>query len=307
MRLVVRRGESEAREHGVEQCGSVVLRQQGLFPCARSGRGLVSEPHRALERGRWNHTSVPQRRGRVRPVPGAGRSAMSTSRADTNQTADRTPEDLVRVREAAQAVGVTDATVRTWIARGHLTAYLVLQPAPITIQVSLAAVRTLQPPRDPQTPPDTLPIFPVAGATGVPRALIASWMRWSLQPTWEGRLGALLRVADVRALAQQRGRLPRSDEAGEDAVALNDGHPAVPADLVSVREAARSVGMTPSAVQTWIRRGRLSAQPGPLGRQVSLADVQAIASQRPGGPRPWRTRRCLPTPSCCGTPRARRA
>jgi len=47
MRLVVRRGESEAREHGVEQCGSVVLRQQGLFPWARSGRGLVSEPHRA--------------------------------------------------------------------------------------------------------------------------------------------------------------------------------------------------------------------------------------------------------------------
>jgi len=64
MRLVVRRGESEAREHGVEQCGSVVLRQQGLFPCARSGRGLVSEPHRALERGRWNHTSFPQHRGR---------------------------------------------------------------------------------------------------------------------------------------------------------------------------------------------------------------------------------------------------
>jgi len=69
---------------------------------------------------------------------------MSVSRTDTNQTADWTPEDLVSVREAAQAVGVTDATVRAWIARGHLTAYPVLQPAPITIQVSLGAVRTLQ-------------------------------------------------------------------------------------------------------------------------------------------------------------------
>ncbi len=265
MRLVVRRGESAAREHGVEQCGSVVLRQQGLFPCARSGRGLVSEPHRALERGRWNHTSFPQRRGRVRPVPGAGWSAMSASRADTNQTADRTPEDLVRVREAAQAVGVTDATVRTWIARGHLTAYPVLQPAPITIQVSLAAVRTLQPPRDVQTPPDALPIFAVARAAGVPRALIASWMRWSLLPTWEGRHGALLRVADVRTLARQRGRLPRSDEAGEDAVAMNDSRPVARADLMSVREAARTVGVTPSAVHTWIRRGRLTVQPGPPG------------------------------------------
>ena len=206
---------------------------------------------------------------------------MSAARADTDQTADRTLEDLVSVRDAAQAVGATDTTVRTWIARGHLPAYPVLPPAPITIQVSLAAVRALTPPRDPQTPPDALPIFAVARAAGVPRALIASWMRWGLLPTWEGRHGALLRVADVRALAEQRGRLPRSDEAGEDAVALNDSSPAAPADLMSVREAARAVGMTPSAVQTWIRRGRLSAQPGPLGRRVSLADVQAIASQQP--------------------------
>jgi len=218
---------------------------------------------------------------------------MSAGRADTDQTADQTPEDLVRVRDAAQAVGVTDATVRTWIARGHLPAYPMLPPAPISIQVSLAAVRALRPPRDPQTPPDALPIFAVARATGVPRALIASWMRWSLLSTWEGRHGALLRVADVRALAEQRGRLRRSDEVGEDAVARNDTRPAAPADVMSVREAARAVGMTPSAVQTWIRRGRLSAQPGPLGRQVSLADVQAIASQRPA---PVRTTAMADTP-----------
>ncbi len=56
---------------------------------------------------------------------------MSAGRADTDQTADQTPEDLVRVRDAAQAVGVTDATLRTWIARGHLPAYPVLPPAPI--------------------------------------------------------------------------------------------------------------------------------------------------------------------------------
>jgi len=206
---------------------------------------------------------------------------MSADTAHTDQAAGRMPEDLVRVRDAAQAVGVTDATVRTWTRRGHLTAYPVLPPAPIIMQVSLAAVRALQPPPDPQTPPDALPIFAVTRAAGVPRALIASWMRWGLLPTWEGRHGALLRVADVRALAQQRGRLPLSDEAGEDAVARNDSSPAAPADLMSVGEAARAVGVTPTAVHTWIRRGRLPVQPGPLGRRVSLADVRALASQHP--------------------------
>ena len=45
---------------------------------------------------------------------------------------------------------------------------------------------------------------------------------------------------------------------------------------MSVREAARVAGLTPSAVRSWIKRGRLTAQPSPSGRRVSLAAVQAL-------------------------------
>jgi len=56
----------------------------------------------------------------------------------------------------------------------------------------------------------------------------------------------------------------------------NDSPQAVPADLVSVREAARVVGITPAAVYRWIKRGQLAVQPSASGRRVSLAAVQAL-------------------------------
>jgi len=68
---------------------------------------------------------------------------------------------------------------------------------------------------------------------------------------------------------------------------LTVGH-AGPLDLVSVREAAQAVGGTDSTVQSWIRRGLLTAyaQPFPQGRRVSLTAVQALctrlAPQAPG-------------------------
>ena len=65
-------------------------------------------------------------------------------------TRQDTPEDLVRVREAAQAVGVTSPTVRLWIRSG----WLIAQPSPRGRRVSLAAVYALCAPFDPQTPPD---------------------------------------------------------------------------------------------------------------------------------------------------------
>ncbi len=49
--------------------------------------------------------------------------------------------------------------------------------------------------------------------------------------------------------------------------------PHAPEDLVRVREAAPVVGGTPSAVHAWIKRGRLTRQSCPAGRQVSLAAV----------------------------------
>ncbi len=122
------------------------------------------------------------------------------------------PEDLMTVREAAQAVGVTDGTVQSWIRRGLLTAYA--QPFPRGRRVSLAAVRTLSAPPDSQAPPEAVLVAEVARRVGVPRGRIRIWARQGLLPTWQSHHGLLVRPDDVRALAQKRGVLPRSDKAG---------------------------------------------------------------------------------------------
>jgi len=59
---------------------------------------------------------------------------------------------------------------------------------------------------------------------------------------------------------------------------MNDSPQEVPEDLVTVREAARVAGVTPSAVRSWIKRGRLTAQPGAGVRRVSLAAVRALVA-----------------------------
>ncbi len=51
-----------------------------------------------------------------------------------------------------------------------------------------------------------------------------------------------------------------------------------PEGLMSVREAARAVGLTAPTVHRWIRSGRLTIQSSPHGRRVSLAAVQALCA-----------------------------
>jgi len=135
--------------------------------------------------------------------------------ADGGQAAgQQAPDDVVTVREAAQAVGVTvtASTMQSWIRRGRLTAYA--QP-PQERRVSLAAVRVLCAPSDPQTPPEALLVYEAARAVGVRKGRISVWARQGLLPTWRGHHGLLVRPADVRALAQKRGVLPPDAEAGE--------------------------------------------------------------------------------------------
>ncbi len=134
--------------------------------------------------------------------------------ADGEQTMGQdAPEDLVSVPDAAQAVGVTDSSVQSWIRRGRLTAYA--QPFPQGRRVSLAAVRALCAPRDPQAPPEARLAAVAARAVGLLKGRIRVWARQGLLPSWQSHRGLLVRPDDVRALAQKRGVLPPSDKAGE--------------------------------------------------------------------------------------------
>jgi len=119
--------------------------------------------------------------------------------------------DLVTVWEAAQAVGLTAHAVHRWIRSGLLT----VQPGPGVRRVSVSAARALCAPSDPQTPPEARLVYDVAQAVGMDRDRIRIWAQRGLLPSWQSRHGRLVREADVRALAQKQGALPRSDEAGE--------------------------------------------------------------------------------------------
>ncbi len=133
--------------------------------------------------------------------------------AGSGQTAGQdTPEDLVTVREAAQAAGVTPSSVQSWLRRGLLTAYAPRSPQ--GRQVSLAAVRALCVAPDPQAPAAARQVYEVTRIVGLAHWRIASWIRRGLLPTWRGPQGRLVREADVRALAQKQGLLPPSDEPG---------------------------------------------------------------------------------------------
>jgi len=68
-------------------------------------------------------------------------------------------------------------------------------------------------------------------------------------------------------------------------MSMNDSPQAAPGDLMTVREAAQAVGVMPSTVRSWFRRGRLTAQHGPGVQRVSLAAVQALATP-PAPPAP---------------------
>jgi len=128
-----------------------------------------------------------------------------------NDSPQAVPADLVSVRDAAQAVGLTAPAVHRWIRSGWLT----VPPGPGVRRVSLGAVRALCAPSDPQTPPEARLVYDVAQAVGLDRERIRIWAQRGLLPSWQSRHGRLVREADVRALAQKQGVLPPDAEAEE--------------------------------------------------------------------------------------------
>ena len=187
--------------------------------------------------------------------------------ADGGQTVGQdAPEDLVSVREAAQAVGVAPSTVHGWIKSGRLT----VQPGVGVRRVSVAAAQALIAPPDPATPADAVAIYEVLRLTDVSRRTIVAWVKKGRLPSWPGRYGMLVRVADVRTVAQQLGAL---DSTTGEAMLL-------PPDSLPIREAALQAGVIRASLYNWGRQGLLSVWSGTeSGQRVSQADVVALAQR----------------------------
>jgi len=116
-----------------------------------------------------------------------------------NDSSQVAPENLVSVRAAAQAAGVTPAAVYTWIRRGQLA----VQSSSSGLRVSLSAVQALVPPPAPPAPADAVAIYEALRLTDVTRRHIETWIRQGRLPSWQGRYGRLVLAEDVQALAQQ--------------------------------------------------------------------------------------------------------
>ncbi len=187
-----------------------------------------------------------------------------------NDSPQDVPENLVSVREAAQAAGVTPAAVYKWIKSGRITA----QPSPSGRRVSRAAVQALVTPPAPPAPADAVAIYEAVRLTDVTRRHIETWIRQGRLPRWRGRYGPLVRVADVQALAQQRAM----------AAAVGRNDTPLPADALSIRDVGRLCGVTKGRIYTWMRKGLLPVWPGTgTGRRVRLADVTALAERQERG------------------------
>jgi len=198
--------------------------------------------------------------------------------AGSGQTAGQdAPEDLVSVREAAQAAGVTPAAMYKWIKSGRITA----QPSPSGRRVSLAAVQALVTPPAPPAPADAVAIYEALRLTDVTRRHIETWVTQGRLPSWHGRYGMVVRVADVQNLAQQRAMA---------AAAAREDTP-MPADARLIREAARLAGVDTGRLYSWIKRGLLPVWPGTgSGQRIRLADVVALV-ERPAHALPPRPER----------------
>ncbi len=194
-----------------------------------------------------------------------------------NDSPQAVPEDLVPVREAAQVAGFTPSAVRSWIKSGRLTA----QPSASGRQVSRAAVRALVAPPDAHAPADAVAIYEALRHTDATRRNIETWVTQGRLPSWRGRYGPLVRVADVQNLAQQRAMMTS---------AAGDGTP-LPADALSIRDVVRLAGVAKSSLYLWMKKGLLPVWPGSgTGQRVRLADVTALAERlgrgvppKPGG------------------------
>jgi len=180
-----------------------------------------------------------------------------------NNSPQESPEDLVTVREAAQGLGISVATIYSWIRRGRVA----VSPGPRGWRISVAAAQALAAPPHPATPADAVALYEAIRLTGASRHRIVVWVKQGLLLSWRGPHGRLVRVADVRALAQQL---------------LGAGGPPMPPDARLIREAARHAGVDTGRLYKWAKRGLLPVWPGSgTGQRVRLADVLALA-QRPG-------------------------
>ncbi len=198
---------------------------------------------------------------------------MSTGKADGGQMeAQDAPDDLVSVPEAARTSGVRVETLYSWIRQGRVAVY----PGRCGRLVSLTAVRVLVSLHDSDVPADAIPLTDALRLTGVTRRDLVTWLKRERLPRWHGRRGRLVRVADMRALAEHVA-------AGGDTLMSPDA-------LLS-REAARLSGLTGDRLYTWTRRGLLPAwRKAEGGQRVRLADVTALAERhgqglplKPGG------------------------
>jgi len=141
-----------------------------------------------------------------------GRGDVMGGTADSRQTAGQgAPEDLVSVRAAAKAVGITMAVMEGWIDRGRVTVH----PSPSGRRVSLAAVGALCALVDAQMPPEAHTLGDVARAVRLSSWHIVLWEQQGLLPSWRGPHGLLVREVDVRALAKKQGVLLPGDEPEE--------------------------------------------------------------------------------------------
>jgi len=190
----------------------------------------------------------------------------------TNDNPQSAPDDLESVWEAAQALGISVATIYSWIRRGRVAMY----PGPHYRLVSRAAVQALVPPPDPAAPADAVALYDAIRLTGASRTRLVAWVRQGRLPSWRGPYGRMVRVADVLALAQPP---------------APGGGPPMPHDACLVREAARHAGVTTDKVYKWITRDLLPVWPGSgTGRRVRLVDVVALA-ERPDRALPPRPKR----------------
>ncbi len=175
------------------------------------------------------------------------------------------PVDLVSIPAAAHAVGLPAATLSAWIRQGRVA----VSPGQRRRLVNLRDVQALVAPPGPDTPADAVALYDAIRRTGVSRTRLVAWVTQGRLPLWRGPHGRLVRVADVRALA-------------EHAVAGGDTPP--PADALLVREAARRSGLSTARLYAWMKQGLLPAWRGVEGRRrVHLADVIALAERQGRG------------------------
>ncbi len=199
---------------------------------------------------------------------------------DRDGLPQQTPEDLVSVRAAARASGVSAAAIYYGIQRGRVAVY----PGQRQRLISLAVAQALALPPDPHTPTDAVTIQEAARLTGVARNCLFGWVKQGRLPRWRGRHGNLVRVADARALARHDTAPPALGVATPSRRVATWADPPMPPDALLIGDVARLTGVAKVRIYTWVKRGLAPAWPGTgSGQRVRLSDITALA-ERPGRP-----------------------